>query len=511
MMCRRSDEGQGVGAYGRARGARALAVCAGLAAALAPLPALAATSSDDGIDDYTKEQVVYVKGDAEGDVQGVYVVNRVDAGEDGTVVEDADYQGVQNLTDLRAIESGRGEVSFDAAEDEPFYYRGDLSATTDLPWDVEATYFLDGEEVDPSELEGAEGELTMVLSVKPSRAAGESATLATYVDNYLLQVSATISDDVADNLQAPDATVSTVGTDYQLTYMVMPGQDAVFTVTADVTDFEFGGWQVAGVPLALSIDVDADDAMSGDSDLDELEDGIAELSSSVSDDLVPGVEKLADGSTTYASSLKDQAAEARDAAGAVDVDAAQAAYESALQGYVGAYVQCTLNGVDPSTDEATVAAQGAMQQALTDLVTAQASVSGYQSAADALDGAAQGYTDLDAGIQGMVDKDSDESVYALRDGAQELADQTTGLQGRVADEVTAQLDDYLNPDFTMVDFVNGSSSHIENVQFVYMTESIEAPDDDDADATGSSDGASGTADGAAEDATFWDKLVALFE
>ena len=39
-----------------------------------------------------------------------------------------------------------------------------------------------------------------------------------------------------------------------------------------------------------------------------------------------------------------------------------------------------------------------------------------------------------------------------------------------------QLDAYLNPDFTMVDFVNGSSDNIGTVQFVIMTEAIEAPE-----------------------------------
>ena len=68
--------------------------------------------------------------------------------------------------------------------------------------------------------------------------------------------------------------------------------------------------------------------------------------------------------------------------------------------------------VDPAADETATAAQGALQQALTDFVTAQATVAGYESAADALDGAASGYADIDAGIQGLVDEEGDASVYA---------------------------------------------------------------------------------------------------
>ncbi len=602
--------GEGALRRGPVRGrARRLAVCAGLLAALAPLPALAAAAgSDDEVEDYTKDQVVYVKADAEGDTQGVYVVNQVDAGDDGTVVEEAGYQAVQNLTDLRDVSVQRGEVTYEVAEGETFYYRGDLSATTYLPWDVEATYFLDGDEVDPEELSGAEGELTMVLSIAPSRAYADSPTLATYVDNYLLQVTATLDGDQADNIDAPDATAAKVGTDTQLTYMVMPGQTATLVVKADVTDFAFDGWQVVGVPLALSIDVDAREVMGDNADVDALADGIAEvndgasqvasgaseladgadtlasssdgltagsaevasgissasdgaasLSSAVSDNLVVGAEELASGSATYSSSLANQASDARDAASAVDVEAVQGAYEAAMQNYVAAYVQCTLNGGDPASDEATVNAQAALQQALTDLVGAQAAVAGYQSAADALDGAASGYSEIDAGIQGLVDEEAESSVYTLRDGAseladglasldesygdldqgigdytagvadlqqgareladgagdladgtQQLADETADLSDRIADEVETRLADYLNPEFTMVDFANGSTDHIGTVQFAFMTEAIEAPDDA-AEADGTAETAGASDGDAAGSQTFWEKLTALFE
>ncbi len=581
--------------------ARNLAVCAGLLVALAPLTAWAATS-DDGVSDYEKNEVVYVKADAEGDTQGIYVVNEVDANEDGTLTEEADYRQVENLTDQRPLDSARGEVTFEVAEDETFYYRGDLSATTELPWEVAATYFLDGEEVDPEELAGAEGRLTMVLDVKPSKHAAESAKLATYVDNYLLQVTASLDGDSAENVEAPDASIARAGSDIQLTYMVMPGKEATFVVDADVEDFSFDGWQIVGIPLALSIDVDAQQVMGDNADIDRLTDAIADanagaadvrdgaseladgadalaassegltkgssdvaqgvsdassgasqLASAVSDDLVGGAETLASGSATYSSSLAGQASDARAAAGSVDVAAAQAAYETALQNYIGAYVQCTINGVDPAADETAAAAQAAMQQALTDFVTAQATVSGYQSAADALDGAASGYADIDAGIQSLVDKEGDASVYALRDaaqelsdglaaldtgcgdldqgiadytagaaelqrgarklsdgassladGTQELADQTEGLDGKIADAAAEQLDTYLNPDFTMVDFVNGSSDNIGTVQFVIMTEAIEAPEEDEA-------AQQGDAAASPDDRTFFEKLKALFE
>ena len=627
---------------GRAHGLRGLVVCAGLVALLAPLPALAAAgtgssdSADDTLSDYTKDQVVYVKADAEGDTQGIYVVNAVDSAEDGTITETGDYQGVQNLTDTRPVTSERGEVTYDVDEDETFYYRGDLSVTTGLPWDVEVRYYLDDDEVDPEEVAGAEGDLRIVLSVGPSKHAEDSAELSTYTDNYLLQITAALDDDEASSIVAPDATMATAGNDTQLTYMVMPGEGGQFEISAQVKDFSFDGFTIVGIPLSMSIDVDTAEMVDGNADIDKLtssisdvndgaqdvssgaadvssgsgevrdgasaladgldglvssssalvdgsasvaaglssaNDGAASLSSAISDQLVPGMETLATGSGTYRDSLASKAQESRDAADAVDVATAQATYEQAMQDYVAAYVQCVLYGGDPASDETVTAAQGTLQQALTDFVTAQATVAGYDSAADALDQAASGYADIDAGIQGLVDEESDSSVYSLRDGASELADgvstlssgygevdqgisdytagaaslqdgartlsdgatsladgastlasgakdladgtqqmadETSDLSTRIADTISDEIDSYLHPEFTMVDFVNGESSNVGTVQFVIMTESIEAPDD----ASASNDAGSSSspdADNAQQEQTFWDKLMALFE
>ena len=42
--------------------------------------------------------------------------------------------------------------------------------------------------------------------------------------------------------------------------------------------------------------------------------------------------------------------------------------------------------------------------------------------------------------------------------------------------VKDKLQDYLNPNFTLTDFVNGSTDHIRQVQFLYMTDATEVAD-----------------------------------
>ena len=69
----------------------------------------------------------------------------------------------------------------------------------------------------------------------------------------------------------------------------------------------------------------------------------------------------------------------------------------------------------------------------------------------------------------------------------------------MADTVKDKLQDYLNPSFTLTDFVNGSTDHIKRVQFVYMTDAIEVEDEEPA-----------TAEETSQDEGFFEKLFALF-
>lgn len=66
-------------------------------------------------------------------------------------------------------------------------------------------------------------------------------------------------------------------------------------------------------------------------------------------------------------------------------------------------------------------------------------------------------------------------VGTLASGANELAAQTNDLDRKALDSVKDQLSDFLNPQFTQQDFVNGSTEDIDTVQFIYMTDQVKAP------------------------------------
>lgn len=564
----------------------------------------ATSSSTTSSNASAKSQTVYAKTDASGAQTGVYVVNRFNPVSDGIIKDSGSYQQVFNLTDEQQLSCTGDAVSFQAEEGAQFSYEGDLAATTALPWNITVDYQLDGVPVTGDQLAGASGKLVMTLSIRMN-----DSVDSVYADNYLVQASGTLSGDTAQNISAPDATVVQSGSDTKLSYIVMPGKDTTCTVEADVSDFSFDGWTIAGVPLSLALDIDDSDLSGATDKMGELEssissvnegtsqvksgadtvqdgisaiaanndnlvdasgtlsssissasDGANTLSSAIDGTLVPGAESLAAGSQQYSDSLGSQAESAQEAGDEAtsQVSDATDAYQSAAAAYTQAVYVCGATGGDPSSDTSVSEAASNMQDALTALVTAQATASGYTSAASALSKAQSGYEQINDGAQSLVDTSSSSNIYTLAsgadelasglslidegyatfesglesytgavstldssfgtytqgtqelaDGTQELADATDDLSQQVIDSARDELTSYLNPEFVATDFVNGSTENIGKVQFIIKTAGIDADDDSNTsdDAENTSDADAQTDDSA--DASFIEKLLAL--
>lgn len=248
-----------------------------------------ATDSDNSTPGYKKNQVVYVKTDADGNRTGVYVVNSFEANK-GVKIDDAGtYNKVTNLSTTQKLTDDSGSVAVTGQGVQDFVYQGDLDKNTQMPWNVTVAYQLDGRDIDAKDLAGKSGKLTMKLKVEKN----DDYTGGDYADNYLVQITGQLKDAEAHDIEAEGATVAANGSNTQLTYMVIPGSTGDYTITTDVEDFEFDGWQIVGVPLNLAIDVDS--SSMDTSQLVELSNGIATANS--------GAGQVADGVKTLAASL----------------------------------------------------------------------------------------------------------------------------------------------------------------------------------------------------------------
>lgn len=445
---------------------KAIAIIASFALLAAYVPALAAdgdataqtgnpalTTSQTapvsvGSDDYTKTEVVYAKLSATGYKEGIYVVNSFDSKGFDTCTDYGAYTQVTNLTDEQDLSVSDGGVTFDRPEGR-FYYQGDLAPTTALPWDVTIAYKLDGREVTAEELGGSSGKLEMQMVIKPNANADK-----TFADNYLLQISGTFPGDRAGDIQASDATIAQSGTDNVVTFMLLPGQSATYTVTADVSDFKFDGFQLSGVPLKFALDLDSmGDTSSMTAGITQLQSAISSLDSgasslssgatsigdgldtiasqndtltSGSSQIASGISSASDGAGELADGLdqmsagasqtaagSSQFAESLDAAANADTSQVDAQLAQAQQAYGAALTTVSEHMAAGTLTQQDIAALDAAAQSL---AAASGASGGAQGAKQAAAGFSSGYSDLNSGIQ-----DLSSSMGTAASGADELS------------------------------------------------------------------------------------------
>ena len=146
-------------------------------------------------------------------------------------------------------------------------------------------------------LAGKSGTFRLEISIRQN-----SDCEASFFDNYALQMSLSLDTEKCSAITAENATKANVGQNEQLSYIILPGNEKDFTITAQVQDFEMDGISINGLPLDVDVDVDL-------SDNEEFQDKMQEIKDAASDfDDAAGTSDLSDG----ASELKDGSYELSD-------------------------------------------------------------------------------------------------------------------------------------------------------------------------------------------------------
>ena len=199
-----------------------------------------------------KEEVVYAKLDAAGQVQRLYAVSRLEGTAGRTVTDYGDYTAVRNMTTTDPLAYADGAVTVTPAADGALYYEGTLDpAATPLPWLIELHYTLDGVERAPEDLAGRSGALIIRISVRPN-----PACTGNWFDQYALQTTVTLDTANASNIRAAGGTIASVGSQRQIIFTLLPGQTSEVEVAADVTDFTMPAITLNGIQLQLKLDID---------------------------------------------------------------------------------------------------------------------------------------------------------------------------------------------------------------------------------------------------------------
>lgn len=272
------------------------AITTGLCAALAAnmtLPAYAASAS------ITKDENIYATLKQDGSVSGIYVINEFSSESGGRISDYGDYTSVTNLTDQSELLLEDGHVTAEIPGGQ-FYYQGELE-DQQLPWDISIRYFLDGDEISADALAGKSGALKIVIETKKNPDSQEL-----FFEHYLLQATVVLNTETCTNIQAEDATQGNVGTNRQLVYTILPGEETELEITADVQAFEMDAITFQGVPLSLGISEDMLDEMDLSDQTEELIDAVVQLDDGVGQ-LKEGTEAAADGGKQLAAGISQLA------------------------------------------------------------------------------------------------------------------------------------------------------------------------------------------------------------
>lgn len=265
----------------------ATALCAVLLVSVT-IPAYAESASDE------KQEVVYIRTDAAGQVHDIEVVNIMKGGE---ITDYGDYSAVKVLNTTDEIHQKGNKISISSDSDK-VYYQGTMKEKC-IPWDISIRYFLDGKEYAANEIAGKSGELEIHFSVSKNRNAAGS-----FYEDYALQASFTLDTEKCVDIVANGATVANVGSDKQISYTILPGKGIDAVISAKVTDFEMEAVSVNGIRLNLEVEIDEAELESKVKDLidavKQLDEGALALYGG-SGELQKGVSRLQTGT----SSLKE--------------------------------------------------------------------------------------------------------------------------------------------------------------------------------------------------------------
>ncbi len=369
-----------------------------------------------------KEEVVYGILNADGTVDGIYVVNIFDG---GTFTDHGDYSETMNLTDASKL-TRTGDVIAMQSDAKRFSYQGTL-VSDDLPWTIAIGYVLNGTGIAASELAGKSGALEIKLSITQNTAFAGSS-----FENYALQVTVTLDETLCENIKAGGATAAEAAGSRQLSYIVMPGKTADISITADVDRFEMDPITINGIKMVFDLDIDMSEYTDQFSELAEaaksLDDGAGKL--------WDGAAKLADGINSYTDGLKTYK------------DGLSASVKGA--GDVKTGTASLSDGLSQLTAQNATLVMGALaiQQATFDAVNRQLAETGvptltpenYGAVLSSVPTMAAVKTQLDSAVQftqGIIQYT--DGVYRLSSGANELSGGTAGLyDGLVKINASAQ-------------------------------------------------------------------------
>ena len=258
---------------------------------------------------FSKEESVYVKADASGNVKKTTVSEWLKNPEKGTISDTSELKDIKNVKGDETFETGSNNNVSWKSEGNDIYYQG----TTDkeLPVDVKVSYKLDGKSISPEDLKGKSGKVEIQFSYdnKSKQTVNVNGEDVEMYTPFTMVSAMMLSSDEYSNVSVENGKLISDGDKNIVVGVAFPGLaddlnlkdldmdidiPETVTITADVKDATIGtSITMASAELMNEFGLDDIDSF------DDLQDSIADLEDATNQ-LVDGSKEAADGSKELA-------------------------------------------------------------------------------------------------------------------------------------------------------------------------------------------------------------------
>ena len=266
---------------------------------------------------FSKEESVYVKADASGNVKKTTVSEWLKNPEKGTISDTSELKDIKNVKGDETFETGSNNNVSWKSEGNDIYYQG----TTDkeLPVDVKVSYKLDGKSISPEDLKGKSGKVEIQFSYdnKSKQTVNVNGEDVEMYTPFTMVSAMMLSSDEYSNVSVENGKLISDGDKNIVVGVAFPGLSddlnlkdldmdidipETVTITADVKDATIGtSITMASAELMNEFGLDDIDSFDDLQDsIDDLEDATNQLVDG-SKEAADGSKELADGAGTLAS------------------------------------------------------------------------------------------------------------------------------------------------------------------------------------------------------------------
>ena len=247
---------------------------------------------------FKKSETVFINLDPTGKPYETTVTDWIHSDTPDAVLNDlSDLTGIENIKGLQQPRQEGDRLTW-KMEGSDLYYTG--KTDKEPPVDVEITYTLDGKSIEPQELPGKSGQLSMTVRFRNTQRqrvtiAGKDTDMYTPM---LVAAGMSLPDDTFQNVEVSEGSVISDGSNQIVAFACVPGlNDSLalgtyriqeindldfpeeFTVKADVQNFEMGPVMVAVTPELPDLDEltksdEFDDMRQDLTDLQDMQDDL---------------------------------------------------------------------------------------------------------------------------------------------------------------------------------------------------------------------------------------------